>query len=180
LNKEQGDGEEHGGQSDVGWEGHSVYGGGLVAILALLLALAYVALAAGGNSDRTDGISQLVGSEAGADQALAVETVARRRTPSQGFAQVNHSGPSLVSSKGVIGVQRTDTGIYCFDLSFTPRAAVASGNINNNATVGTALGSSVPSGCVAPYRDAAAKTYAANDLNSTTRSDLSFGIIFMR
>jgi hypothetical protein len=104
----------------------------------------------------------------------------------RGYARVSHSGPTLASSKGVIGVQRVPpqgeppqpTGIYCFDLAFTPNAAVASGHINNNATVGTIVGSSnVPSGCQAPYRDAAARTFAAN--TSEPRDDLSFGIVFM-
>ena len=165
----------------VMWVGRAtVFTVGLAAILALLFALAYVAFSTfSDDSDQRSGISERLGS-GGADQVLSVEPLARRRAPSQGFAQVNHNGPSLVSSKGVIGVQRSATaaGLYCFDLSFTPRAAVASGNINNNATVGTALGSSVPSSCEAPYRDAAAKTYAAND--STARNDLSFGIVFMR
>ena len=118
--------------------------------------------------------------QTGADRALGVEPLAKRRAPSQGYAQVNHVGPSLVSSKAVIGVERsaTATGVYCFDLSFTPRAAVASAHINNNATVGRILGNNVPSSCVAPYRDAAAKVNAAN--TSEARNDVSFGIVFMR
>jgi hypothetical protein len=97
----------------------------------------------------------------------------------RGYAQVSHSGPTLVpgSFKGVIDVQRPTTGLYCFDLSFTPKAAVASGHINNNATVGTILGSSVPSACTGEFRDAAARTYAAN--TSAAQDDLSFGIVFM-
>jgi hypothetical protein len=109
-----------------------------------------------------------------------VDPLAVRRSPTQGYAQVSQNGPTLVTSKAVVGLQRstTDNSVYCFDLSFTPKAAVASAHINNNATVGTILGNNVPAGCTAPYRDAAAKTYAAN--TSEARSDISFGIVFMR
>ncbi len=67
--------------------------------------------------------------------------------------------------------------MYCFDLKFTPRTAVASAHINNNATVGTGLGSAVPFGCTAPYRDAAARTYAAN--TSTPSNEVNFNIVFI-
>jgi hypothetical protein len=95
----------------------------------------------------------------------------------RGYAQINHTGPTLVSgsSKGVIDVVRTASDVYCFDLSFTPRAAVASAHLNNNATVGTLI--SPASGCSAPHTDAAAKVYGAND--SSVHSDVSFGIVFM-
>ena len=102
----------------------------------------------------------------------------------RGYAQVTTS-PSIEpgNSKGVIGVVRTDApgNYYCFNLSFTPRAAVASAHLNNNATVGTDIGTSVPSACEAPYRDAAARTYAANvsDPNAMVRTDVNFGIVFM-
>ena len=99
----------------------------------------------------------------------------------RGYAQVSHSGPTLVpgSFKGVIDVQRPTitTGLYCFDLSFTPKAAVASGHIANNATVGTSLGNSVSGLCPEGFKDASAKTYAAN--TSDPRDDLSFGIVLM-
>jgi hypothetical protein len=130
----------------------TVFAVGLVTILALLSAAAYVAFRTlSGNADGRDTIPQQIGIDAGADQTLALEALARRRTLSQGFAQVNHVGPALASSKGVIGVDRSDTvnGLYCFNLSFTPRVAVASAHINNNATVGTILGPF--SGCDAPY-----------------------------
>ena len=76
----------------VMWVGRAtVFTVGLVAIFALVFAAAYVTLGAGGDPDRTDGISQLVGSEVGADQALAVEPAAARRTPTQGYAHVTLS-----------------------------------------------------------------------------------------
>jgi len=95
----------------------------------------------------------------------------------RGYAQVNHTGPALVpgSSKGVIDVVRTASDVYCFDLAFTPRAAVASAHLNNNATVGTLI--SPASGCTAPHNDVAAKVYGAND--SSVHADVSFGIVFM-
>lgn len=98
----------------------------------------------------------------------------------RGYAQVNVTSATvtLSCSKGINGVQRTDNNVYCFDLTFAPRAAVASANINN-ATVGTVLVGGVPSACPAGFRDAAARTYAANDATSTPRSDINFGIIFI-
>jgi hypothetical protein len=98
----------------------------------------------------------------------------------RGYAQVNVTSATvtLSGSKGINGVQRTDNNVYCFDLTFAPRVAVASANINNNATVGTVLGGGVPSACPDGFRDAAARTYAANDATSTPRSDINFGIVF--
>ena len=109
------------------------------------------------NADRIDGLSS--------------EELAPR-----GYAQINHNGPTVsASAKGVIDVVRTTQDVYCFDLSFTPKAAVASANFNNNATVGTLI---LPaSGCPAPFTDAAARTYGAND--SSVHGDVSFGIVFM-
>jgi hypothetical protein len=102
--------------------------------------------------------------------------------PPRGYAQVSQTPPFLIagSSKGVLGIERTSPGnVYCFSLSFTPDAAIASGHINNNATVGTVVGSSVPSECPDTHEDAAAVTYAANDATSARRSDLPFQIAFM-
>ncbi len=72
----------------------------------------------------------------------------------------------------------SDPSLNCFDLTSAPRTVVASANINN-ATFGTVLGSGVPGGCPAGFRDAAARTYAANDATSTPRSDINFGIVFI-
>jgi hypothetical protein len=70
---------------------------------------------------------------------------------------VTSATATLSGSKGINGVQRgtTDNSVYCFDLTFAPRIAVASANINNNATVGTVLGNGVPSGRPAGFKDAA-------------------------
>lgn len=67
--------------------------------------------------------------------------------------------------------------MYRFDLAFAPRVAVASANTNNDATVGTVLGSGVPSACPTGFKDAAARTYGAND--SLPHSDINFGIVFI-
>ena len=99
-------------------------------------------------SYRADPITQLT---ANGEAGLAAEPVARRRQIEypRVFAQVNVTSATvtLSGSKGINGVQRTDNNVYCFDLTFAPRAAVASANINNNATVGTVLGGGVPSVC---------------------------------
>ena len=98
----------------------------------------------------------------GAEQALAVEPLATRRQIEfpRGYARVNVTAATvtLTGAKGINGVQRSttpDDGVYCFDLTFTPRTAVASAQLNNNATVGTVLGSGVPvgwqRGCVPPF-----------------------------
>lgn len=162
---------------------------GLVVILALIFGVVNMVLEANGgpslsgDSNRIDPITQLVGSEAGADQALALEPLARQRQIEvpRGYAQVNVTSAtvSLSGSKGINGVQRstTDNSVYCFDLTFVPRTAVASANINNNATVGAVLGSGVPSSCPTGFRDAAAKTYAAN--TSAGLSDINFGIVII-
>jgi hypothetical protein len=147
---------------------------------------ASMVLGIGGFSDRfnqIDPITRLAGNDAGAEQGLAVEPMATRRQIEfpRGYAQVNVT-PTIVTltgSKGINGVQRntTDNSVYCFDLTFSPRTAVASAHLNNNATVGTVRGSGVPAGCTAPYRDAAARTYAAN--TSALLNDVNFGIVFI-
>jgi hypothetical protein len=168
---------------------------GFAVILALLFGVAYVVLGAGGksflsgNSGQTDGISQLVGSDAGADQVLAVEPLARRRAPTQGSAQVLPActtAPTPVctfeDSKAVKGVTRTTppgsgvANLYCFDLAFIPHVAVASPFVNNNAVVATAAREDVPASCTAPYTDAAARTYAAD--TGENRADIGFAIVF--
>jgi hypothetical protein len=158
---------------------------GFAAIFAVVFAAANALLGGGtpfsGESYRADpGTQQAASGGAG----LAAEPVARRRPIEypRGFAQVNVTGATVTlssGSRGIDGVQRTENNVYCFDLTFTPRAAVASANINNNATVGTVLGGGVPSVCPDGFRDAAARTYAANDATSTPRSDINFGIVFI-
>lgn len=101
----------------------------------------------------------------------------------RGYAQVTTSDPFVPpgSAKGVIDIDRTSPGnVYCFNLSFEPKAVVASGHIYNNATVGTVVGNSVDSKCgsIGEF-EAAAITYGANDAASEHRNDVNFGIAFM-
>lgn len=159
---------------------------GLVVILAVMFVVANALIGAGGGPSLSgesvpiDLISQ-PGVDGGA--GLAVEPVARRRQVEfpRGYARVNVTDATVTfaGSKGINGVQRsaTDTSVYCFDLTFAPRVAVASANINNNATVGTVLGSGVPAGCPTGFEDAAARTYAAN--TSAPNSEINFGIVFI-
>jgi hypothetical protein len=173
----------------VMWVGRSVV---FLVGLATILALAYVLVNAAlgtvgkpsfsGEISQADPVMRLVGGAG--EQALAVDPVATRRQIEypRGYAQVNVTSATVTLSgaRGINGVQRTDNNVYCFDLTFRdPRVAVASANINNNATVGTVLGGGVPSNCPAGFRDAAARTYAANDATSTPRSDINFGIVFI-
>jgi hypothetical protein len=72
--------------SKVMWVGRAtVFAVGLVVILALLFALANMVFGTGGKlsivgeSDQTGGITQLVGSEAGAERVLDVDPVAKRQ-----------------------------------------------------------------------------------------------------
>jgi hypothetical protein len=101
----------------------------------------------------------------------------------RGYAQVSTSDPFVApgSAKGVIDIDRTSPGnVYCFNLTFEPKSAVASANINNNATVGTVVGNSVDSQCGAIGDfEAAAITYGANDATSAHKNDINFGIVFM-
>ena len=174
----------------VMWVGRAtVFAVGLAVILALAFAAASMVLGVNGGRtlpgdyDHINPITQLVGSDAGANQVLSVDPLAMRRQIEvpRGYAQVNVSPTTvtLTGSKGIKGVVRhpSATGVYCFDLAFSPKTAVASAHINNNATVGTALGSAVPSGCPASHREAAAKTYAGN--TSEALNDINFNIVFI-
>jgi hypothetical protein len=173
----------------VMWMGRAtVFLVGLVVILALMFGVVNMVLGANGgpslsgDSNRIDPITLLVGSDARGDQALALEPLARQRQIDfpRGYAQVNVTAAtvSLSGAKGINGVQRstTENSVYCFDLTFAPRTAVASAHINNNATVGTGLGDSVPTGCPTGFKDAAARTYAAN--TSAPNSEINFRIVF--
>src|SRR4051812_21067347 len=107
--------------SKVMWLGRAtVFAVGLAVILALLFVAASTVLGAGGEpsitgeSGQINGISQVVGSEAGAERVLDLEPLASRRTPTQGYAQVLPSCTSdptpvctFEDSKAAKGVTRT-------------------------------------------------------------------------
>jgi hypothetical protein len=79
-----------------------------------------------------------------------------------GYAAVASDGTVDMSrSKGVISVTNPTAGLYCFDLSFTPKVAVAGANhITSNYTTfaetaaGTADVASFTGACGAPNNDA--------------------------
>jgi hypothetical protein len=173
------------------WVGRAtVFAVGLVVILALLFALANMVFGTGGKlsivgeSDQTGGITQLVGSEAGAERVLDVDPVAKRQ-PQQGYAHVNieDGNPDTPAfdparSKGVNDVKIIPGSPYryCFDLTFTPKVVVGSPFISNNATVATATPPDpFVSDCPEGYRDAAVNTYAAN---TSTGTPVGFKIMF--
>ena len=99
----------------------------------------------------------------------------------RGYAHVMDEGgvDPLFPSRGVNGVviPQNQTSLYCFDLAFTPKVAVGSPYLTNNAVVATVTppNSFIPSACAAPYRDAAAKTYGAN---SSADVPINFQIMF--
>ena len=176
----------------VMWVGRAtVFLIGLATLLVLLFWVASAALRASGEpstldeSGQANGITQLFGSDARAEQALAVEPLARRRPPPQGYAQVRPNG-TFVRSKAVNGIQKRtpsnsnppgENSVYCFDLTFTPHVAVASPYQNNGAVVGTATPNDLSgTNCQAPYTDAAARTYAASP--TTDNDEIGFAIMF--
>jgi hypothetical protein len=160
--------------SKVMWVGRAtVFLVGLGVILAVLFwAVAIVLGAAGkpsfsGDAEQANGISPLVGSDAGADRVLDVEPVGRRKPPPQGYAHVNVNGTFDPNrSKGVNGIS-TDAGgpgRYCFDLTFKPNVVVGSPFINNSAVVATATPpDNFNIACPEGFRDAAVRTYASED-----------------
>lgn len=176
----------------VMWVGRvTVFLIGLATILVLLFWVASAALWASGEpsvlgeSGLASGITRPFASAAGAEQSLAVDPVARRRPPPQGYAQVRPNG-TFVRSKAVNGIQKRtpsnsnppgENSVYCFDLTFTPHVAVASPYQNNGAVVGTAMPNDLSgTNCQAPYTDAAARTYAASP--TTDNDEIGFSIMF--
>jgi hypothetical protein len=84
----------------------------------------------------------------------------------QGYAAVLINGgiDPAHPSKGVVGVTTVmNSGVYCFNLNFTPKVAVASAHVNNSALVSvtTAPNAAVEAECNAPFADAVAKTHAS-------------------
>jgi hypothetical protein len=169
----------------VMWVGRAtVFSVGLVAILALLFAVAYVAFGTlSGNADQPPGISQQLGS-GGADQVLSLDPLAVRQGPTRGFARVTLSGDhDPTRSMEVIAVEepQDQTGVYCFDLTFRPKVAVGSPFINNAAFIATSTypdgGVSPRDDCPAGHRDLAVKTYGSD---GQPHADVIFDVVFMR
>lgn len=165
----------------------TVFAVGLAVILVVLVGATSAALGFDGRTlflggvDRAEGISQpLIGGDAGTEGVLAVDPLGKRRPPPQGYAHITNNGNfDPARSKGVLGVTRAapNSGVYCFDLAFVPKVAVGSPFTNNNAVVATATPPETSfARCPEGYRDAAAKTYAAN--TSAEVSDVAFQIVF--
>ncbi len=88
----------------------------------------------------------------------------------RGYAHIKIGGSvdTDYPSKGVVGVLIPEgkTSVYCFDLTFTPTAAVGSPHFNNSAVVAAATPNLVSSfndvvrnNCPTTHRDAAVKTH---------------------
>jgi hypothetical protein len=98
------------------------------------------------------------------------------------YALVGSTG-AVSRSKNVIGVTHNSTGIYCFDLTFTPDNAVASGarpgpgNFSLKTVVTTGVAPDLGTlSCVAPFIDAVAAVTGAGDAISL--DDEAFFIAF--
>jgi hypothetical protein len=99
----------------------------------------------------------------------------------KGYAVVQANGTLVdARSSGVVSVDNYATGVYCFDLSFAPKLAVASAFTNNNATATTALdadNATLEASCGTNPHDVIVVTRGANDPSSTP-ADVTFSVIF--
>jgi hypothetical protein len=82
-------------------------------------------------------------------------------------------------SKAVNSVQKpaSTTGIYCFDLAFTPALAVGSAFANNAAFVSTSISNengAAFTGCDTDHLDAVVITRGSNAANA----DVGFSVLF--
>lgn len=172
----------------VMWVGRgAVFLVGLVTILVLAFVLVNAVLGATGGPSLSGKFNQVdpgarwaVGGAG--EQAPVLEQVARRRIITEGFARVNNAGTfDPLRSKAVQGVVKPTgaTNLYCFDLTFRPKIAVASPYIVNAADVAT---STQPDGhpsplngaCPSSHRDAAARTYASDGSDEAVGFDIYF------
>jgi hypothetical protein len=101
----------------------------------------------------------------------------------RGYAHISDEGAvdSAYPSKGIaangVVVPSGETSIYCFDLTFTPNAAVGSPFITNSAVVATVTppNALLESNCDAPHNDAAAQTFGSD---TGTGVPINFQIVF--
>jgi len=70
-----------------------------------------------------------------------------------------------------------ETGLYCFDLTFTPKTAIGSPFLFNSAVVATATppNAALPGQCPSTHRDAAAQTYGSS---TGTDAAINFQVVF--
>ena len=100
--------------------------------------------------------------------------------PPRGYAHVNINGSrdDTYTSKGVnsVVIPMGATNLYCFDLDFTPHAAVGAPHLANAAWVATATPpNNALNSCPDTHRDAAAKTYGSNAADAP----INFQIVFI-
>ncbi len=97
------------------------------------------------------------------------------------FAHIADEGAidTAYPSKGVDGVviPTGETSVYCFDLAFTPNAAVGSPFLTNSAVVATVTppNTILSNECPATHREAAAKTYGSSEGDDVP---INFQIVF--
>ena len=174
----------------VMWVGRgTVFLVGLVTILVLAFLLVNAVLGAAGGPSLSGKFNQedpgaRWAAGGAAEQALAVEPVARRRQVEipRGYAHITLAGDLDTSypSKGVndVMVPQGKPAVYCFDLTFVPKAAVASPHLNNSAVIGTVIppSNAIAQNCPATHRDAVAHTYGSN---TGTDAAINFQIMFL-
>jgi hypothetical protein len=100
---------------------------------------------------------------------------------SRGYAHVEITGgvdPDY-PSRGVndVLIPEGKTAVYCFDLTFTPKAAAGSSHLNNSAVIAAATppNNAIAANCPTTHRDAAVRTYGSN---TGTEAAVNFQIIF--
>jgi hypothetical protein len=132
-------------------------------------------------TDGTNGADGAPGSAAGyirVDHTLFGPTNPSRIVEGNGNVTVNNPP----RSKGVVSVQQTTTGRYCFDLDFEAEVAVGNTFINNGAFVATAVDRDISgtgtTGCPASHPDAQAIVYDQLDTGQAKHTDVSFALMF--
>jgi hypothetical protein len=109
-----------------------------------------------------------------------VDNMHASELPPRGYAHVHINGSvdAAYPSKGVNGVviPTGTTNLYCFDLAFTPHAAVGAPHLANAAWVATATPpNDALNSCPDTHRDAAAKTYGSD----AGAAPINFQIVFI-
>ena len=102
----------------------------------------------------------------------------------RGYAHVALAGAvdPAYPSKGVdgivVGEGAANANLYCFDLSFTPDAAVGSPFFANSAVVATVTppNAALSNSCPATHQDAAVRTFASEDGSA---APINFQVVFV-
>ena len=104
--------------------------------------------------------------------------------PPRGYAHVHINGSidATYLSKGVnsVVIPTGASNLYCFNLDFTPHAAVGAPHITNAAWVARATPPNSELGsCSSTHRDAAARTFGADAEDGYTPAPINFQIVFI-